>query len=74
MKNYQKLDDIALLTAFISVANYSENLKQSSNDDIMKEIREHTSSILEEILRGQKEILKRLEGLEHEYRESKSFE
>lgn len=60
MKNFEKLDEIALLTSFISVANYIQNLKQTSNDELMKEIKEETNIKLDEIIKQNKEIMRML--------------
>lgn len=79
MFNDDFLDALAVVSFFVGIANYDENLSQSDKDDIMQALDEKTTNILErlendierqnEILR---EILQRLDKLEE--RDGKIFQ
>ena len=71
MFNDDFLDALAVVSFFVGIANYDENLSQSDKDDIMQALDEKTTNILErlendierqnEILMDIKDRLKRLE-------------
>ena len=79
MFNDDFLDALAVVSFFVGIANYDENLSQSDKDDIMQALDKKTTNILErlendierqnEILR---EILQRLDKLEE--RDGKIFQ
>lgn len=65
MNNYndvQQIDSLALLGTFLGVLNYMENLKQTSNDDLMVEMRHQNVDFLEVIIEQNKEIISLLKG------------
>lgn len=59
----QQIRDLSALTlfsTFMGVLNYSENLEQTSNDDLMEELRVQTNDYLKKIIDQNEEILKLL--------------
>ena len=71
MFNDDFLDALAVVSFFVGIANYDENLSQSDKDDIMQALDKKTTNILErlendieqqnEILMDIQDRLKRLE-------------
>ena len=47
--NLDFLDILSIISFAISVANYEQNLQQSSNDDLMKEIDQKTTELLSKL-------------------------
>ncbi len=47
--NLDFLDILSIISFAISVANYNQNLQQSSNDDLMKEIDQKTAELLSKL-------------------------
>lgn len=47
--NFEFLDILSIISFAISVANYNQNLQQSSNDDLMKEIDQKTKELLSKL-------------------------
>lgn len=62
MKN-NDLEPLALFTSFLSVLNYSENLKQTSNDDLLTELKENHETKLQKIMEQNDKIIEILRGL-----------
>lgn len=63
MNNQQFDRDLSALTlfsTFLGVLNYSENLKQTTNDDLMEELKLQSKEYLEQIIEQNNEILKLL--------------
>lgn len=58
--NDKNLDNLALFSTFMGVMNYIENLKQSSNDDIMDGLHDQTENYLKKIIKQNDEIIKLL--------------
>ena len=58
------LDNLNTFANFIQIASYQELLEQANNDDIMEELQHQNKAFLEQIIKNQAEILKRLERLE----------
>lgn len=52
-----QLDYIAMFSTFLGVLNYQENLKQTSNDELMEEIKNQTHEYLEKIIEQNNEII-----------------
>lgn len=50
---------------FIQIASYQELLEQASNDDLFEELQNQNTKYLEQILKNQTEIIRRLERLEN---------
>ena len=47
--NLDFLDILSIISFAISIANYNQNLQQSSNDDLMKEIDQKTAELLSKL-------------------------
>jgi hypothetical protein len=47
--NLDFLDILSIISFAISIANYEQNLHQSSNDDLMKEIDQKTKELLSKL-------------------------
>ena len=47
--NLDFLDILSIISFAISIANYEQNLQQSSNDDLMKEIDQKTTELLSKL-------------------------
>lgn len=60
------LENFNTFANFVQIASYQELLEQASNDDLFEELQHQNKVYLEEILKNQAEILKRLERLENE--------
>lgn len=60
------LENFNTFANFVQIASYQELLEQASNDDLFEELQKQNKVYLEEILKNQAEILKRLERLENE--------
>lgn len=60
MSNQQFDRDLSYLTlfsAFLGVMNYSENLRQTSNNELMEELKKQTKGYMEKIMEQNEEIL-----------------
>lgn len=55
---------LAILANVLQLANYEQNVAQTSNDDLMKELQKQNREYLEEIKELLKNIDKRIEKLE----------
>ena len=60
------LENFNTFANFIQIASYQELLEQASNDDLFEELQHQNKEYLEQILKNQTEIIKRLERLENE--------
>lgn len=58
--NIKELDYLTLFSTFLSVLNYSENLRQTSTDELMTELKTQNQEYLEKIIKNQEEILRRI--------------
>lgn len=58
--NIKELDYLALFSAFLSVLNYSENLRQTLTDELMTELKTQNQEYLEKIIKNQEKILRRI--------------
>lgn len=65
MLNQNGLDGLNFYANILQIASYEELLNQANNDDIMTELQHQNKAYLEEIIKNQAEILKRLERLEN---------
>ena len=66
------LENLNTFANFVQIASYQELLQQANNDDLLEELQKQNSNYLEQILRNQTEILKRLERLENNDRYKRS--
>ena len=60
------LENLNTFANFIQIASYQELLEQANNDDIMAELQHQNKEYLQQILKNQTEIIRRLERLENE--------
>jgi TolA-binding protein len=60
------LENLNTFANLIQIASYQELLEQASNDDLFEELQNQNTKYLEQILKNQTEILRRLERLENE--------
>jgi TolA-binding protein len=60
------LENFNTFANFIQIASYQELLEQASNDDLFEELQNQNTKYLEQILKNQTEIIRRLERLENE--------
>lgn len=65
MFDYGGLDGLNFYANILQIASYQELLNQANNDDIMTELDKQNKEYLEEIIKNQKEIIRRLERLEN---------
>ena len=65
MLNISGLDGLNFYANVLQIASYQELLNQANNDDIMTELQHQNKAYLEEIIKNQAEIIKRLERLEN---------
>lgn len=60
--NLEALDLLNVFGVFLSCLNYDLNMKESSNDDIIKEVRLQTDKYLQTIIEQNNKILNILES------------
>ena len=65
MLNYGGLDGLNFYANILQIASYEELLEQANNNDILRELDHQNKDYLEQILKNQNEIIKRLERLEY---------
>ena len=58
-------DRLAILSDILQIANYEQNIAQTTNDDIMQELQQQNKNYLEEIKYMLKGIENRLESIEN---------
>ena len=61
-------EKLAILADVLQIANYEQNVLQTTNDDIMKEIQRQNNDFLEDIKDMLKRMDTRLERLENDRR------
>ncbi|WPH56263.1 hypothetical protein [Clostridium phage XP41-N3] len=54
------IDYLALFGTFLGVLNYMENIKQTSNDELLEELKKQDVLYLETIIKQNNEIIKLL--------------
>ena len=54
------IDYLALLGTFLGVLNYMENIKQTSNDELLEELKKQDVLYLETIIKQNNEIIELL--------------
>ena len=57
------LDLITILSVALQIMGYQNDMIQSSNDDLMKELQRQDKAYLEKIIENQNKILKKLADL-----------
>ena len=61
--NLTILDIFTVLSLMLQIQGYQNDLSQSSNDDLMKELQRQDREYLEKIIENQNQILEKLEKL-----------
>ncbi|QYC53108.1 hypothetical protein [Clostridium phage CPQ4] len=54
------IDYLSLFGTFLGVLNYMENIKQTSNDELLEELKKQNVLFLETIIKQNNEIIKLL--------------
>ena len=57
------LDILAIFSVMLQVAGYKNDISQSSNDDLMRELQEQDKRYLDKIIENQNKILEKLADL-----------
>ena len=61
--NLDFLDVLTILSVALQIMGYRNDMSQSSNDDLMKELQRQDKAYLEKIIENQNKILKKLADL-----------
>ena len=61
--NLDFLDVLTILSVILQIMGYQNDMSQSSNDDLMKELQRQDKSYLEKIIENQNKILEKLAKL-----------
>ena len=61
--NLDFLDMLTILSVMLQIIGYQNNMSQSSNDDLMKELQRQDKAYLEKIIENQNKILEKLADL-----------
>lgn len=61
--NLNILDVLAIVSVILQIKGYQNDMSQSSNDDLMRELQRQDRTYLEKIIEKQEEILQRLAEL-----------
>ena len=61
--NLDFLDVLTILTVALQIMGYQNDMSQSSNDDLMKELQRQDKAYLEKIIENQNKILEKLADL-----------
>ena len=61
--NLDFLDLLTILSLVLQIMGYQNDISQSSNDDLMRELQRQNKAYLDKILETQKEILEKLAKL-----------
>ena len=62
--NLDFLDVLAILSVALQIMCYQNDMSQSSNDDLMKELQRQDKAYLEKIIENQNKILEKLADLQ----------
>lgn len=62
--NIKALDYLAIFSAILQIFNYIENARQTTNDDILKELRHQDQELFAKVLKNQEDLNKRFEKIE----------
>ena len=60
---FEFLDLLTILSLVLQIMGYQNDISQSSNDDLMRELQRQNKEYLDKILETQKEILEKLAKL-----------
>ena len=61
--NFNILDVLAIVSVILQIKGYQNDMSQSSNDDLMRELQKQDRTYLEKIIEKQEEILQKLAEL-----------
>ena len=61
--NLDFLDMLTILSVMLQIMGYRNDMSQSSNDDLMQELRTQDKQYLEKIIENQNKILEKLADL-----------
>ena len=61
--SFEFFDLLTILSLVLQIMGYQNDISQSSNDDLMRELQRQNKSYLDKILATQKEILEKLAKL-----------
>ena len=61
--NLDFLDVLTILSVVLQIMGYQNDMSQSSNDDLMKELQRQDKAYLEKIIENQNKILEKLADL-----------
>ena len=61
--NLDFLDVLTILSVMLQIMGYRNDMSQSSNDDLMKELQRQDKAYLEKIIENQNKILEKLADL-----------
>ena len=61
--NLDFLDMLTILSVMLQIMGYQNDMSQSSNDDLMKELQRQDKAYLEKIIENQNTILEKLANL-----------
>ena len=61
--NLNFLDVLTILSVMLQIMVYQNDISQSSNDDLMRELQRQDKAYLEKIIENQNKILKKLADL-----------
>ena len=61
--NLDFLDVLTILSVALQIMGYRNDMSQSSNDDLMKELQRQDKAYLEQIVENQNKILEKLADL-----------
>ena len=61
--NLNFLDMLTILSVALQIMGYQNDMSQSSNDDLMRELQRQDKAYLEKIIENEKKILEKLADL-----------
>ena len=61
--NLNFLDTLTILSVMLQIMGYQNDMSQSSNDDLMRELQRQDKAYLEKIIENQNKILEKLADL-----------
>ena len=61
--NLDFLDILTILSVILQIMGYQNDMSQSSNDDLMRELQRQDKAYLEKIIENQNKILEKLADL-----------
>ena len=62
--NLDFLDVLTILSVMLQIMGYKNDMSQSSNDDLMKELQRQDKAYLEKIIENENKILEKLADLQ----------